>query len=82
MGQVLIRNLDDEVIAAYREAAARNQRSLEAELREVLTRATPLAGDRLASVQNMLAAIRAMTPKDVAQTPAEFLTHEDPDADR
>ena len=36
MGQVLIRNLDDEVIAAYREAAKRNKRSLEAELRAQL----------------------------------------------
>jgi plasmid stability protein len=47
MGQVLIRNLDDEVIAAYRELAIRNQRSLEAELREALTRGTPMTEQRL-----------------------------------
>ena len=40
MGQVLIRNLDDGVIAAYRSAAVANRRSLEAELRDALARAS------------------------------------------
>ncbi|MEY4270875.1 MAG: hypothetical protein RLZZ58_2091, partial [Pseudomonadota bacterium] len=39
MAQALIRNIDDALLADYREAAARNQRSLEAELREALKRA-------------------------------------------
>lgn len=41
MGQVLIRNLDDAVINAYRTAAIANQRSLEAELRDGLGRGQP-----------------------------------------
>jgi len=60
MGQVLIRSLDDEVIAAYRAAAVANDRSLEAELREALKRAKPIgAGDRRAlamQVRNLLPA--------------------------
>jgi plasmid stability protein len=77
MGQVLIRNLDEEVIAAHREAAARNRRSLEAELRAVLTRAVPLTGERLSVIRDRLEAIRAMTPANITQTPAEYLTHDD-----
>ena len=42
MGQVLIRNLDDELLADYREAAERNQRSLEAELRAALRTVRPI----------------------------------------
>lgn len=38
MGTVTIRNLDDEVIARAKERAKRHNRSLEAELRTVLTR--------------------------------------------
>ncbi|MHA6722944.1 FitA-like ribbon-helix-helix domain-containing protein [Sphingomonas sp. RS2018] len=41
MGQVLIRNLDDAVIADFKRAAVRNGRSLEAELREALAAARP-----------------------------------------
>lgn len=41
MGQVLIRNLDDDVIAEYKRAAADHGRSLEAELREALRSASP-----------------------------------------
>lgn len=37
MGQVLIRNLDDTVLACYRDRAKKKGRSLEAELRETLT---------------------------------------------
>lgn len=77
MGQILIRNLDEDIIAAYREAAVRNRRSLEAELRDVLTRATPLVGERLESIRARLQKIRAMTPEGVKQTPVEYLTHED-----
>ena len=39
MGQVIVRNLDDGVIAALRARAARQERSLEAELRVILERA-------------------------------------------
>lgn len=77
MGQVLIRNLDDGLIAAYRELAARNQRSLEAELREALARGRPMTSDRLQAMLTRLEAIRAMTPAHVRQTPAEDLLRDD-----
>ena len=41
MGQVLIRNLDDAVVEDFRREAKANGRSLEAELREALTRSRP-----------------------------------------
>ncbi len=39
MGQLIVRNLDDRVIDALKARAARQQRSLEAELRLILERA-------------------------------------------
>jgi plasmid stability protein len=39
MGQLIVRNLDDRVIDALKSRAARQQRSLEAELRVILERA-------------------------------------------
>lgn len=78
MAQALIRNLDDELLADYREAARRNNRSLEAELRDALRRARPLsAGNREAALAK-LAAIRALTPLR-HQTPSEQLVREDRD---
>ena len=41
MAQALIRNLDDDVAAAYKAAAKANGRSYEAELRDVLVRHQP-----------------------------------------
>jgi plasmid stability protein len=39
MGQLIVRSLDDRVIEALKARAARQQRSLEAELRVILERA-------------------------------------------
>ena len=39
MPQVVIRNLDDEVVARLKEQAKRHHRSLEGELRQILTEA-------------------------------------------
>ena len=62
MKQVLIRNLDDALLADYRAAAAHNQRSLEAELRSALERGRPVgAGDRRALAES----VRALLPKEV-----------------
>lgn len=78
MAQALIRNLDDELLADYRDAARRNNRSLEAELRDALQRARPLsAGNRDAALAK-LAAIRALTPRR-PQTPSEQLVRGDRD---
>jgi antitoxin FitA len=82
MGQALIRNLDDELLADYREAAARNQRSLEAELREALKRARPITPKRKEELLELAMRIRAMTPKGVKQTPSEQLIREDRDGFR
>ena len=80
MGQALIRNLDDELLADYREAAEANKRSLEAELRDALRRARPLSPRRREEVLAEFARIRAMTPS-VRQTPSEALLREDRDHD-
>jgi plasmid stability protein len=59
MGQVLIRNVDDSVLAALRARATARGLSLEAELRDVLARA---AGHPRADLAAEFAAVRAMTP--------------------
>ncbi len=59
MGQVLIRGVDDTVIQSLKARAAEHGRSLEAELRQVLTEA---ARPSRAALIRELEAIRAMTP--------------------
>ncbi|MGF1549383.1 MAG: hypothetical protein ACFBQW_02450 [Sphingomonadaceae bacterium] len=78
MGQVLIRNIEDEILAAYREEAKRNDRSLEAELREMLRLMRPMRKKRREELLEEMARIRAMTP-EVPQTPSEQLVREDRD---
>ncbi|WP_221230956.1 FitA-like ribbon-helix-helix domain-containing protein [Sphingobium subterraneum] len=78
----MIRNLDEQLLADYREAAKRNARSLEAELREALKLARPMSETRRQEVLDQFARIRAMTPAGVAQTPAEILVREDRDGHR
>jgi antitoxin FitA len=59
MAQVIIRNLDDAVVQRHRERAAKNGRSLEQELRDVLTRAATLTVEEKLAIADR---IRAMTP--------------------
>jgi plasmid stability protein len=68
MGQVLIRNLDDAIIAAYRQAANSNGRSLEAELREGLARARPMAAKDPEELGRLSRELRAMTPPEGPDT--------------
>jgi antitoxin FitA len=82
MGQIVIRNLDDELVADYREAAKRNRRSMEAEVREALRVMRPKSPQEIDGLLEKLRAIRAMTPVGVKQTPAEQLVREDRDGDR
>lgn len=82
MAQALIRNLDDELLDDYRQAAKANARSLEAELREALRRARPMSADRRAELAARAAEIRAMTPQGVRQTPSEVLVRQDRDGCR
>lgn len=72
VGQVLIRNLDDGVIEALKARAAARGLSLEAELRDLLTRA---AGRPRADLAKELAEVRARTPKG-ARRLAEDLIRE------
>ena len=79
---MVIRNLDEELVADYRAAAARNRRSMEAEVREVLRIMRPKSPKRVEELLERLATIRAMTPEGVKQTPSEDLVREDRDGYR
>ena len=59
MGQVLVRNLDDRVIESLKTKAELNGRSLEQELRDILTNAAPLTPEEKITLFSKL---RAMTP--------------------
>lgn len=82
MGQIVIRNLDDGLIADYREAAERNNRSLEAEMRETLRVLRPKSRKRQEELLELARKVSAMTPAGVAQTPSEILVREDRDGKR
>lgn len=75
MAQALIRNIDDELLEDYRDAAKRNGRSLEAELRNALKVMRPIDAKRRKQLLAEADAIRAMTP-NVPQTPSEVLIRE------
>jgi antitoxin FitA len=72
MGQVLVRNLADEVIEAHRARARARGVSLEQELREVLRRAARPSKEELLEE---MARCRAMTPPG-HRTPAEDVIRE------
>jgi plasmid stability protein len=72
MRQVLIRGIEDSVLQSLRERAAGHGRSLEAELRHVLSEAARTPRVALAAE---LAKIRAMTP-DGPRTLAEDVVRE------
>ena len=72
MAQVIVRNLDDKVVATLKERAARRGRALEHELREILTRAARPTRTELVAE---MARCRAMTPK-AHRTAAEDIIRE------
>lgn len=77
MASVTIRNLDDGVVEKLKAQAKTHHRSLEAELREILSTVA-----RRASTKEWLAEadrIAAMTPKDRPQTDSTILIREDRD---
>jgi plasmid stability protein len=78
MGQALIRNIEDQLLDDYRDAARRNGRSLEAELREALRLMRPKVPKRREELVELSRLLRAMTP-DVPQTPSEDLIRADRD---
>ena len=59
MGQVLVRNLDDQVIERLKHKAEIKGHSLEQELRDVITAAAPLTADEKVALARRL---RAMSP--------------------
>ena len=72
MAQVIVRNLDDKVVATLKERAAGKGRALEQELREILTEAASPTRPELAAE---LARCRAMTPNG-HRTSAERIIRE------
>jgi plasmid stability protein len=60
MGQVIVRNLDDRVIAAHKQRAKARGVSMEQQLRDVLTEAAKPGRDEIVAD---LRRIRAMTPQ-------------------
>jgi antitoxin FitA len=59
MGQVLVRNLDDQVIEGLKHKAELKGHSLEQELREVITAAAPLTPEEKVALAKRL---RALSP--------------------
>ncbi len=75
MAQVIVRSLDDAVVAALKAKAARRGESLEQELRNILTAAAvPTRGALLAELDRC----RALTPPG-ERRPAEDLVRQDRD---
>jgi len=75
MANLSIRNLDDEIVAALKRKAKARNRSLEAEVRDILVRAArkPEPEELIAFVER----IAAMTPKGRKQTDSTKLIRED-----
>jgi plasmid stability protein len=73
MGTLIVRNLDDDLIAKLKLRAARNKRSTEAEHRELLRQV--LSTEPRQSFKEIAAKLRAMTANR-AHTPAEVLVRE------
>lgn len=82
MAQVLIRNLDDRVVETYRRRAAARGVSLEAELREALTRGAALSREERAErLREVFEHNRRFINRTVPQTPGWVLVREDRDSD-
>jgi antitoxin FitA len=63
MGQVLIRNLDDDIIAAIRLKAELKGHSLEQELRDIIKAATPFSqAERSALIRQNMAIFPTPVP--------------------
>ena len=80
MGNVSIRNLDDDVLNAYREAAEKNQRSLEAELRATLEKVKPFTAKQIEEKLERLRKVRELTNNPPGSIEAWKLIREDRDS--
>ena len=59
MGQILVRNLDDDIIEAIKLKAELSGRSLEQELREILKRAAPLTPEQRIALSRKIRSMQA-----------------------
>ena len=76
MADFVLRNLDDDLKETLRQRAARHQRSMNAELREIVRSAlTQPPASSAADLQQLAADIRALSAGR-AQTPSEDLLRE------
>lgn len=76
MAQVIVRNLDQRVVATLKKKAELHGCSLEQELRDILSMAARLTNDERVALAKR---IRAMTPTGVTQTDSAELIREDRD---
>ncbi|MBM3518506.1 MAG: hypothetical protein FJX56_11705 [Alphaproteobacteria bacterium] len=75
MATLTIRNLDDQVVHDLKTRAKAHNRSLEAEVRDILAAAVhPMAPRDLRALAERVA---ALTPEDVTQTDSVVLLRED-----
>lgn len=80
MADIVLRNLDVQLKEKLRRRAARNQRSMNAELREIVGAALARPqGNGRAELKALAAEIRALSA-DRRQTPSEELLRESRDA--
>ena len=77
MAQVIVRNLDDDVVATLKRKAQLHGCSLEQELRDILS-----AAARLKKEERLILAkrVRALTPTGAGQTDSAELIRADRDA--
>ena len=78
MATITIRDLDDKIVAHLKERAARHNRSLESEIRQIL--AESIEAPPRKELLELAKCIRDMTP-DVPQTDSAELIREDRDTD-
>jgi plasmid stability protein len=78
MAQVLIRNLDDDVLARLKEHAAARKISPESLLHEIVTRAAGITAEKLMALARQLQADVPMLPSNSPR--AADLIREDRDA--
>ncbi len=80
MGQIVIRKLDDEILEIHRRRAREKKRSLEQEIRELITvSARPSRDDIVKQVQD-IAAMTPALPKGKTRPKAEDLIRADRDS--
>jgi plasmid stability protein len=76
MGQVIVRNLEDDVIERHRARAKAHGVSLEQELREVLRRTGRPSKEELLAEMDRSRAMTPELPPGMKRTPAEDIIRE------